>query len=158
MTDMLTGTIVEVLANITWVTGDARQRRTIYEADQDFERNNNKGPAALAAAGDDQYPKVSTSPPVTAPNPVAFPATVALDKRRVSHGTIDTAAQLHVCQGARGKGERILLRERERECCLLVLNSVTSTPQWIRQPEAAWGCVWCLCVSMYSDVLGSLSL
>ncbi len=24
-----------------------------------------------------------------------------------------------------------------RECCLLVLNSVTSTPQWIRQPEAA---------------------
>jgi hypothetical protein len=25
----------------------------------------------------------------------------------------------------------------ERECCLLVLNSVTSTPQWIRQPEAA---------------------
>ena len=29
----------------------------------------------------------------------------------------------------------------ERECCLLVLNSVTSTPQWILQPEAAWG-VW----------------
>ena len=28
---------------------------------------------------------------------------------------------------------------RERVCCLLVLNSVTSTPQWIRQPEAAWG-------------------
>jgi hypothetical protein len=22
------------------------------------------------------------------------------------------------------------------ECCLLVLNSVTSTPQWIRQPKA----------------------
>ena len=34
----------------------------------------------------------------------------------------------------------------ERVCCLLVLNSVTSTPQWIRQPEAAWLCVWCLCV------------
>ena len=50
------------------------------------------------------------------------------------------------------------LKERERVCCLLVLNSVTSTPQWIRQPEAAWGCVWCLCVSMYSDILGSLSL
>ena len=47
---------------------------------------------------------------------------------------------------------------KERVCCLLVLNSVTSTPQWIRQPEAAWGCVWCVCVSMYSDVLGSLSL
>ena len=27
----------------------------------------------------------------------------------------------------------------ERECCLLVLNAVTSTPQWIRQPKAAWG-------------------
>jgi hypothetical protein len=35
-------------------------------------------------------------------------ATVALDKRRVIHGTIDTAAQLHVCPGARGKGECIL--------------------------------------------------
>jgi hypothetical protein len=53
----------------------------------------------------------------------------------------------------------------ERVCCLLVLNSVTSTPQWIRQPEAARVCVWCLCawclrVSMClcSDILGSLSL
>jgi len=51
----------------------------------------------------------------------------------------------------------------ERERCLLVLNSVTSTPQWIRQPEAAWLCVWCLCVwclcvSKCSDILGSLSL
>jgi hypothetical protein len=27
----------------------------------------------------------------------------------------------------------------ERESCLLVLNSVTSTPQWILQPKAAWG-------------------
>ncbi len=36
---MLTGTMMEELANIiTCVTGDARQRRTIYEADQDFER------------------------------------------------------------------------------------------------------------------------
>jgi hypothetical protein len=26
----------------------------------------------------------------------------------------------------------------ERVCCLLVLDSVTSTPRWIRQPEAAW--------------------
>jgi hypothetical protein len=39
MTDMLTVTMMEELANIiTCVTGDARQRRTIYEADQDFER------------------------------------------------------------------------------------------------------------------------
>jgi hypothetical protein len=32
----------------------------------------------------------------------------------------------------------------EEECCLLVLNAVASTPQWIRQqfqPKAAWGCV-----------------
>jgi hypothetical protein len=36
---MLTGTIMEELANIiTCVTGDARKRRTIYEADQNFER------------------------------------------------------------------------------------------------------------------------
>ena len=29
---------------------------------------------------------------------------------------------------------------KERESCLLVLKAVTSTPQWIRQPEAA--CEW----------------
>jgi hypothetical protein len=29
-------------------------------------------------------------------------------------------------------------RGKERESCLLVLDSVTSTPQWIRQPETAW--------------------
>ena len=28
--------------------------------------------------------------------------------------------------------------ERESVCCLLVLNSVTSTQPWIRQPESAW--------------------
>jgi len=34
---MLTGTMMEELANIiTFVTGDVRQRRTIYEADQDL--------------------------------------------------------------------------------------------------------------------------
>jgi hypothetical protein len=39
MTDMLRGTMMEELTNIiTCVTGDARHRRTIYEADQDFER------------------------------------------------------------------------------------------------------------------------
>jgi hypothetical protein len=39
MTDMLTGMMMEELAKIiTCVTGDARERRTIYEADQDFER------------------------------------------------------------------------------------------------------------------------
>ena len=68
----------------------------------------NKRPAALAATGDDQYPNVSTSLPVTSPHPVAFSATAALDQRRVRHGTVDTVEQLHVCQGARGKGERIL--------------------------------------------------
>jgi hypothetical protein len=39
MTDMLTGTMMEELATIiTCVIGDTRHRRTIYEADQDFER------------------------------------------------------------------------------------------------------------------------
>jgi hypothetical protein len=33
----------------------------------------------------------------------------------------------------------------ERVCCLLVLDSVTSTPQWIRQPEAR-GCVHDACL------------
>ena len=37
MTDMLTVTMMEELATIiTCVTGDARHRRTIYEADQDL--------------------------------------------------------------------------------------------------------------------------
>ena len=47
---------------------------------------------------------------MTSPHPVAFSATATLDQRRVRHGTVDTAAQLHVCKGARGKGERILLK------------------------------------------------
>ena len=35
---MLTGTMMEGLVNIiTYVTGDVRQCRTIFEADQDFE-------------------------------------------------------------------------------------------------------------------------
>ena len=39
MTDMLTSTMMEELADIiTCVIGDVCQRRTIYEADQDFER------------------------------------------------------------------------------------------------------------------------
>ena len=33
----------------------------------------------------------------------------------------------------------------QRECCLLVLNSVTSTPQWIRQPERVCVCVVFVC-------------
>jgi hypothetical protein len=55
---------------------------------------------------------------------------------------------------------RISLLFFERVCCLLVLNSVTSTPQCIRQPKAAWVCVWCLClrVSMCSDILRCLYL
>jgi len=44
------------------------------------------------------------------------------------------AKDLHrCCTSSQGRGERVCV------CCLLVLNSVTSTPQWIRQPEAAWG-------------------
>ena len=48
----------------------------------------------------------------------------------------------------------------ERECCLLVLNSVTSTPQWIRQPEprdVVHDVCVCVCVNVCSEVLGLLS-
>jgi hypothetical protein len=69
-----------------------------------------KGEKKSFAASDDQHSKVSTSLLVTSPHPVAFSATAALDQRRVCHDTVDTAAQLHVCKGARGKGERILLK------------------------------------------------
>jgi hypothetical protein len=73
-------------------------------------RQATKGEKKALAAGDDQHSKVSTSLPVTSPHPVALSATATLDQRRVRHGTVDTAAQLHVCKGARGKGERILLK------------------------------------------------
>jgi hypothetical protein len=62
-----------------------------------------KGEKKSFAASDDQHSKVSRSLPMTSPRPVAFSATAALDQRRVCHGTVDTAAQLHVCKGARGK-------------------------------------------------------
>jgi hypothetical protein len=48
--------------------------------------------------------------PATSPHLVAFSATASLDQRRVHHGTVDTAAKLHVCKGARGKGQLILLK------------------------------------------------
>ena len=41
----------------------------------------------------------------------------------------------------------------ERVCCLLVLDSVTSTPQWIRQPKPR-GCVHDVCVFVCECVLG----
>jgi hypothetical protein len=49
----------------------------------------------------------------------------------------------------------LLQSRRERVCCLLVLNSVTSTPQWIRQPEAAW--LWYM-VPRFSRAPGSAIL
>jgi hypothetical protein len=73
-------------------------------------RQTTKGERKPFAAGDDQHSKVSTSLPVTSPHPFAFSATAALDQRRVRHGTVDAAAQFHVCKGARWKGERILLK------------------------------------------------
>ena len=71
-----------------------------------------KGPAAArrlvrVAAGDDEYPK---SLPVSSPHAIAFSAAAVLDQRRVRHCTVDTAAQLHVCRGAHGKGQPILLK------------------------------------------------
>jgi hypothetical protein len=47
---------------------------------------------------------------VLAAYPVAFSATPALDQHRVRYGTVDTAAYLHVCKCARGKGQLILLK------------------------------------------------
>ena len=37
--------------------------------------------------------------------------------------------------GAAGAKTNLFGGSKIRECCLLVLNSVNSTPQWIRQPE-----------------------
>jgi hypothetical protein len=74
-------------------------------------------------------------------------------------GVVNVHQSLKITEVA-SRGPLCVLLKSERECCLLVFNSVTSTPQWIRQPEAAWLCawclcVWCLCVSMCSDILGS---
>jgi hypothetical protein len=60
-----------------------------------------------AAAGDDEYPK---SLPASSPHTIAFSAATVLDQHHVRHGTVDTAAQLHVCRGARCKGQPILLK------------------------------------------------
>ena len=60
-----------------------------------------------AQARDAEYPK---SLPASSPHAIAFSAASVLDQRRVRHGTVDTAEQLHVCQGARGKGQPILLK------------------------------------------------
>jgi len=60
-----------------------------------------------AQARDAEYPK---SLPASSPHAIAFSAASVLDQRRVRHCTVDTAAQLHVCQGAHGKGQPILLK------------------------------------------------
>jgi hypothetical protein len=46
----------------------------------------------------------------------------------------------------------------ESVCCLLVLNSVTSTPQWIRSWSRVM-CMMCVCldVNVCSEVLGTLN-
>jgi hypothetical protein len=44
--------------------------------------------------------------------------------------------------------------QRESVCCLLVLDSVTSTPQWIRQPKPR-DVVHDVCVFVCKCVLGS---
>jgi hypothetical protein len=43
---------------------------------------------------------------------------------------------------------------RYRECCLLILDSVTSTPQWIRQQKPR-DVVYDMCVFVCKCVLGS---
>jgi hypothetical protein len=69
----------------------------------------NKGPAALSAADDNQYPKCLHNSSLL-PHPTLSSCQrqrPSLDQLRVSHGTVDTAAQLHVCKSSRGKGKRI---------------------------------------------------
>ena len=49
---------------------------------------------------------------------------------------------------------------RESVCCLLVLNSVTSTPQWICQPkprDVVHDVCACLYVNVCSEILGLFS-
>ena len=58
----------------------------------------------------------------------------------------DRVSLEHVCATCRAA--------RERVCCLLVLDSVTSTPQWIRQPKPP-GVVYDVCVFVCKCVLGS---
>ena len=70
-----------------------------------------KGPAAArrlvrVAAGDDEYPK---SLPASSPHAIAFSAAAVLDQRHVRHGTVDTAAQLHVCRGTHDQSINQLL-------------------------------------------------
>ena len=72
----------------------------------------NKGPAASAAAGGDNYSCAFKCPSLIARHPVAFSTTATLDQRNICHVTVDTAEKLHVCgrNGARGKWARILLK------------------------------------------------
>ncbi len=62
------------------------------------------------------------------------PLVQMLDRQRVQQAAADEAKKL--VDAAALAAERLV---DERVCCLLVLNSGTSTPQWIRQPKAAWG-------------------
>ena len=90
----------------------------------------NKGPAALAAAGDDQYPNVSTSLRVylvTSPHPAAFSATAALDERRVRHGSVGLEQPLqalaavragHARHGEGGSAHFTTRGSEERPACV----------------------------------------
>ena len=67
MTDMLSGRMMEELAEvINCVTGDARQRRTIYEAVQDFERF---GKTLTANFKDTAILRVPARKPASVPHP-----------------------------------------------------------------------------------------
>jgi len=64
-----------------------------------------------------------------------------------SKGKSDVTAHAH----ARAE---VRVSHDERECCLKVLDSVTSTPQWIRQPKPR-DCVHDVCVFVCKCVPGS---
>jgi hypothetical protein len=62
--------------------------------------------------------------------------------------------------GQNGKISILSIQPRERVCGLLVLNSVTSTPQWIHQPkprDVVHDVRVCLRVHVCSEVLGLFS-
>ena len=59
----------------------------------------------------------------------------------------------HLVMGSSAEENDGVRVKRERVCCLLVLDSVTSTPQCIRQPRAP-GCVHDVCVLVCECVLG----
>jgi hypothetical protein len=80
----------------------------------------------------------------------AYPILIRTEMRRIHRVAVLSDARFAPIDPLRHPPQSVSVHSRndsgdtggrcqESVCCLLVLNSVTSTPQWIRQPEAAWG-------------------